>query len=381
LDGLRGWAALVVCMGHTALTFTYDAPNQPEFLKYIQTGYFRIIFDGGLSVKIFFILSGIVLSMAFIKSHDSIKLASLVIKRIPRLAIPILAMAVISHIFMKTGLMYNNAAIQVLEKNTWLSWCYNFNTSLFKVVGYTFLPTFFGGGNPYSTALWTMPHEMIGSIFLVVVLFVSQYINRKKIFIPLSFLSLGLVVFAYKAGDRSAYSSTFICFLTGILFSYYINNKEKFRATTVWFKMILFALIIWLYYNKYNLDLKINLIAALVVLFALISPVFQKALSTKFSLFLGKISFPLYVIHMTVICSLTSFLITKNYNPNNTKLVIIYFAATVLVSIICACILYPVEKFAIICSNKTFEYLSSEDKINLKEIVKKLKIKRNAAFD
>jgi cbb3-type cytochrome oxidase subunit 3 len=63
-------------------------------------------------------------------------------------------------------------------------------------------------------------------------LFVSQYINRKKIFIPLSFLSLGLVVFAYKAGDRSAYSSTFICFLAGILFSYYINNKEKFRAAT-----------------------------------------------------------------------------------------------------------------------------------------------------
>jgi hypothetical protein len=40
--------------------------------------------------------------------------------------------------------------------------------------------------------------------------------------------------------------------------------------------MILFVLIIWLYYNKYNLDLKINLIAALVVLLALIKKLVDK---------------------------------------------------------------------------------------------------------
>jgi peptidoglycan/LPS O-acetylase OafA/YrhL len=187
LDGLRGWAALIVCMGHTALTFTYDVPEQPQFLKTIQNGYFRILFDGGLSVKIFFILSGIVLSMAFIKSHNFTKLAALIIKRIPRLGIPIFAMALISHLLMKFGLMYNFRAIDVLEKNTWLSWCYNFDSSIFKVIGYTFLTTFFGSGNAYSTALWTMPHEMLGSIFVVIVLLVASFINKKKICISAFF--------------------------------------------------------------------------------------------------------------------------------------------------------------------------------------------------
>jgi peptidoglycan/LPS O-acetylase OafA/YrhL len=226
LDGLRGWASLIVCMGHTALTFTYDVPKQPQILKDIQNGHLRILFDGGLSVKIFFVLSGVVLSMAFIKNRDFTKLAALIIKRIPRLGIPIFVMALISHLLMKLGLMYNFRAIDVLEKNTWLSWCYNFNSSIFKVIGYTFLATFFGNGNPYSTALWTMPHEMLGSIFVAIVLLVASYIKKNKIYIPLIVLFAGLIVFAYMRGDRSAYSSTFICFLSGILLSYYIVKKN-----------------------------------------------------------------------------------------------------------------------------------------------------------
>jgi peptidoglycan/LPS O-acetylase OafA/YrhL len=115
------------------------------------------------------------------------------------------------------------------------------------------------------------------------------------------------------------------------------------------------------------LDLKKNLIAVLIVLFVIVNPLVQKILSNKISIFLGKISFPLYVIHMAVICSLTSFLITKEYDPDNTKMIFFYFIITVIVSIISACILYPVEKFAITFSGKIFEYLSTDTRINLKE--------------
>jgi peptidoglycan/LPS O-acetylase OafA/YrhL len=184
LDGLRGWGALFVCMGHTALTFTYDAPVQPKVLNYIQNGFFRIIFDGGLAVKVFFVLSGLVLSLAFIKNRNTSKLAGLVIKRIPRLGIPIFVMALISHVLMKLRLMYNFKGIEVLGKNTWLSWRYNFDSSIFKVAGYTFLSTFFGGGNPYSTALWTMPHEMLGSVFTAVILLLAYHINKRKMAHP-----------------------------------------------------------------------------------------------------------------------------------------------------------------------------------------------------
>jgi peptidoglycan/LPS O-acetylase OafA/YrhL len=133
------------------------------------------------------------------------------------------------------------------------------------------------------------------------------------------------------------------------------------------------VIILWLYYNKFNIDLKVNLIAALIVFLVIISPILQKILSSKVSVFLGKISFPLYVIHMTIICSLTSFLITKKYDPNNTKLIVLYFIITVAVSIIGACILYPVEKFAIIFSGKIFEYFSTDKRIEFKEFIGKIK--------
>jgi peptidoglycan/LPS O-acetylase OafA/YrhL len=102
--------------------------------------------------------------------------------------------------------------------------------------------------------------------------------------------------------------------------------------------------------------------AILIVFLIIISPAAQKIFCLKLSIFFGRISFPLYVIHMTIICSLTSWLITKDYDPNNTKLVLIYFMATVFTSIVSACVLYPVEKISIIISRKIFEYLSGEDK-------------------
>jgi hypothetical protein len=80
---------------------------------------------------------------------------------------------------------------------------------------------------------------------------------------------------------------------------------------------------------------------------------------------------------MAVICSLTSYLITLKYDPNNTLLVLLYFAITVVGSIIAAWILYPVEKFAIVFSHKTFEYFSTDKKIEfgkVKAFIKKVKI-------
>ena len=222
-----------------------------------------------------------------------------------------------------------------------------------------------------------MPHEMIGSIFTAIVLLSAMHIKRSKIYIPLLLLLGGLIVFAYRAGGASAYSSTLICFLFGIIFSY-IMNKNKIKRMPFIIKPVLFLCTIYLYYNKYNLDLKVNLTAALIVFLVIISQTAQKIFSTKLSLFLGKISFPLYVIHMTVICSLTSFLITKSYDPDNTKLVLLYFIISIAASIICACILYPAEKFSIMFSGKIYEYLSSENKIDIKEAIRTIKNARGS---
>jgi peptidoglycan/LPS O-acetylase OafA/YrhL len=228
LDGLRGWAALVVCLFHTAVAFGYNTniPNPSNFLLTIRQQYFKLLFDGNLSVKIFFVLSGIVLSISFIKNPASQKLAALLIKRIPRLSIPIFAMSLISHFLIKANLMFNLKASKVLGYEGILSSYYNFDSSIFRVFASSILLPFFGRGNDsgiwatsmlYSGVLWTMPHEMVGSIFVAIALFLSSFINKNKRFTSIIILFIGLIILSYQ---NAYFAGTLTCFLFGILLAY-----------------------------------------------------------------------------------------------------------------------------------------------------------------
>lgn len=372
LDGLRGWAALVVCLYHTALAFSNSSvPNPPKFLVMVQNGYLKPLLDGGLSVKIFFVLSGLALSISFIKNSDFRKLAALLIKRIPRLSIPIFAMSLITHFLMKSNLMFNLKAIDILGNNEWLYW-YNFNSSIFKVLGTSFLTPFFGGGSPYSDALWTMPHEMVGSIFVAIVLFLAAFINKNKRIIPIIVLFMSLIVLSYK---NAHFAGTLTCFLFGILLAYYLVWKNKDNKLppspslySIFHKIMLALIILWFYYSDFSFDIKSNLIAVLIIFLVINSSYLQKMLSSKISIFLGKISFPLYLIHIPLIFSLTSFLIVKKYDPNNTLLIAAYLGITAAASIIAAWFLYPVEKFAVTFSHKVFEYFCGDEKIEFSKV-------------
>ncbi|MDR2709427.1 MAG: acyltransferase family protein, partial [Elusimicrobiota bacterium] len=240
LDGLRGWAALIVCVYHTASLFGYKNATAPlsNFLIFIQNKYFNLIFDGNLSVRIFFILSGIVLSISFIKNPDLKKLAALLIKRIPRLSIPIFAMSLISHFLVKSGLMFNVAANEILGYYGLLPFHYKLDSTLFNVFESSFLLPFFSYANSsgeyanaawantmlYSNVLWTMPHEMIGSIFVAVALFLASFINKSKRIIAITIAFVGLIILAYQ---NALFAGTLICFLFGILLAYYLINRHK----------------------------------------------------------------------------------------------------------------------------------------------------------
>ena len=71
--------------------------------------------------------------------------------------------------------------------------------------------------------------------------------------------------------------------------------------------------------------------------------------SNRLSQFLGKISFPLYLIHVPIYCSFSSWLIDYLHGLNLSQLQvysIVYFSS-VSMAIICAYLLYPIELFAI----------------------------------
>ena len=80
LDGLLGWAALIVLFGHLGPVFLIA-----KYKMYVMS----FFMDGELAVHVFFVLSGFVLSIGFFESGKRIILKELLIRRYPRLAVPV----------------------------------------------------------------------------------------------------------------------------------------------------------------------------------------------------------------------------------------------------------------------------------------------------
>ena len=83
LDGLRGWAALVVVFSHLWGQFArhvspvYDTPAM------------RLLSCGHVAVVVFFVLSGAALSLNFARTAQAVPLASAIAARYVRLVLPI----------------------------------------------------------------------------------------------------------------------------------------------------------------------------------------------------------------------------------------------------------------------------------------------------
>ena len=97
LDGLRGICCLLVVIDHCIGTFKPDLRWTGLdgiggiIRRIVQLSPLNIVYNGSVSVYIFFILSGYVLSIKFFKHKDSRIVLDGVIKRIPRLMLPVLS--------------------------------------------------------------------------------------------------------------------------------------------------------------------------------------------------------------------------------------------------------------------------------------------------
>lgn len=100
LDGIRGWASISVVLGHLGTMlykdYIWENPRVSRFTPFFTK---ILLWPGSLAVTIFFILSGRVLAISFLKSKDPAKLASAAIRRPFRLAIPVFVSLVLHYIF------------------------------------------------------------------------------------------------------------------------------------------------------------------------------------------------------------------------------------------------------------------------------------------
>lgn len=186
-----------------------------------------------------------------------------------------------------------------------------------------------------------MHYELVGSLAVFFALCLYMILpNPVRVLMPVTFASLCFV-------------PGVACFFVGILLAHFyasgfFDNLETNRrwkiATYAALPVIIAA--VMLSYKFFGIATRLEIIIAGVIILAIqTNALYMRAVTSRLSLFLGRISFPLYLVHFSVISSLTSWLIIladKHGILTFGSSLLIGFV-TVIVSLVLACLFLPVE--------------------------------------
>ena len=320
LDAIRGIAALVVVNYHASLAFLphrmtifLGTPANPH--GELWTHFWFALFDGPAAVTLFFVLSGFVLTRGCFLTGRSDMLLRTAIKRYPRLAGPVLAVCLLAWALFRLGL-HDNARAALLTGSTWLTaFGADPGPSLADALKQGLWRTLVHGNVNYNTSLWTMRIELIGSF---VSLAAAAVLAR---LLAVSGLLAVLVGFAGYLTFRG--SPLFVsAFLAGVTLSAALSGRRLPRLP-LWLGLAMCA--VGLYFFGFTqttgdyawlsrvppnwiAQAALPVSCSVVVIFAVEScPGLRAGLSSPLFLWLGRISFALYLVHYLVIVSAGSF--------------------------------------------------------------------------
>lgn len=340
LDGLRGWASLFVLFSHLGPMFllsTFKFTAMPFFM------------DGQLAVYIFFVLSGYVLSIGYFETGQKNILKSLAIRRYPRLTIPIVASCSIALILIEFGVMHNIDAGAV-AKSPWLESFYTFPISFFEMVKYSSLYVYIdSGAKSYNAVLWTMQYELFGSILVLVGLYFLPGVRLRC-----TGYAISIAVAAYLDSPLAA-------FVFGVILAdLSVRTPRIYVKASVYKSIAPLALLAGsLTFAMFRSGLAasptgLSLIATMILASIIMSSWLRLAFSSRVSIWLGHISFPLYLTHLLVICSFSSwvYLSANEQGYSIATISIVTALSTIVLSILTAMAFAPIESLAIKLSQR-----------------------------
>lgn len=347
-ESIRGLACLAVIISHLILTFFpglhYLNPEDKHLPNYnvfttIFNSPFTFFYAGSAAVYIFFVLSGFVLSYAILKNSKDInrKIASMTIKRYPRLAIP----ALVSCLLIWAAFHLN---IDTSTTTYWISRMGNTNGSIFYVIYDTLINAFIFGRSEYNWVLWTMMSELLGSIVIFALLYIKT--NFKNLIFFLS--SMVFLIGSFGLSTQLGFGV--FCFLFGMFMFLYGFKINNYLAIPMLILGLYFAgahneSSSYFIFNKFLGDYTHSLLSVasgpLVVYSILMNNILSNSLDKKSIVYLGKLSFSLYLLHMLMIyivgMPIFNYMNSSNFNYMNSA---IFASIAVIITSLISSILY-----------------------------------------
>nr|WP_277875428.1 acyltransferase [Acetobacter lambici] len=297
LDGLRGILCLIVIFSHCVqaywpdLRFTADRSFFGMCEHFIANTPLNLFYSGLPPVTLFFIMSGFVISYKYNKTRDRKIITNSALKRYFRFLIPV----TISYVFMYV------LSVIFFPKPIGLK----------RLIIQAFFKTYFFDIKTINPILWTISFEVMGSflVFALLALFGDQKNRLFFYFIVMlffikeqyCFFVFGLMMsdIYVSGGIRKATNGilNYSLFALGlILISYPIHYDMDGDFVDGMYKYITFS-------KNWDLNYAVFLRIGCFLFFisVLRSGLIQGILERKVILFIGKISFSLYVLHFMIL--------------------------------------------------------------------------------
>ena len=306
-ESIRGLACLAVVLSHLSLTFFpqmhhFDLSVVPQYPFFDQLYHspFAFFYSGTGAVFVFFVLSGYVLSLSSLKKKNSAeKLKKSLIKRYPRLAIPAFISCIIAYLVCFLP-------VDVTHVSEWGAALANPHPKLSIALYEGSIGAFLFGDSSYNWVLWTMQIELLGSLviyfasyfyskrpmlaglFLLLSIATAYTISQTVLLGILSFiLGMGLLLYA----SELATGLSVLLFTLGLYFCGAHNESLSYR---------IFAQFL----GEQTYDY-LNFIGGFCIVYAVLKGKWlAQFFDSPFLVFLGKISFSIYLIHLAVIYAL-----------------------------------------------------------------------------
>lgn len=383
LDGVRGIAMIIVVLHHFGLAF-FPAIHylDPEKIQLgngkmellIARTPLNLFFNGGFAVSIFFVLSGFVLSYKFHLSGSQSLLREYAAKRYFRLFFPVAGSIIICYILHISGLFTTGSVEKITKSSEWLNGLFSNMKGPGDLAKNLFLDVFLNNDNRYNAVLWTITIEFLGSLLLFAFLALTGG-NKNTVLLHVIVAALILLT------DKKFYAA----FILGSLISRLFVNGFSFPKGFKGIAVKLLLLIAGVYFSSYpqgfftqqsiwkpldwswtsGYDL-FHVLGAFCILFVIcFDKNFMRFFSLKPFLYLGKISFSFYLIHLAVMCSLGCFIFSELWKPGT---YVIPFLAAFSISMAATFVISHfyyqwIDKSSIRFSEKIGKLLTKEDRV------------------
>lgn len=341
LDGLRGWGSLVVLLAHV---FGEAFPINDRVTEILP----RLgVLNAGLAVWMFFLVSGFSLAIGFCRTGNTDTLVKVALGRYVRLAVPVFCAAAILYLLFALGL------VPAVEQR--LPIFQNFlpvAPTLWDVIRFSFFDTFFAY-KPATTLigpLWTMPFELWGSCLVLGALFVVGRLEQRF----WVYAAMGIVAFFI--------NPIFSAFIVGMLLAE-LHSSDFWKRSAVRMSTPAFLLFLPAFFGATQLpkagphpEWAYLAVASLLTISCVFSRPLSAFLSGGLSRFLGKISFPLYLIHGPLFLAYGNHAYRWIDAPTDTQKVLLNLS-TAVVCIAAATVLAPIDRWGIAAAQRFSGYL------------------------